>query len=127
MFQLDLKSRKPICDQVVDNLKGLIVSGALTPDEKLPSVRDLSKTLTVNPNTIQKAYRQLENQQYTYTVPGLGTFVSQLKEAPPDPQKIAAIKNRIGAEIMELLYLGLPQMEIRSLLEQILNERGGGK
>jgi len=127
LFQLDLKSRKPICDQVVDNLRGLIVSGALAPDEKLPSVRELSKVLTVNPNTIQKAYRQLENLQYTYTVPGLGTFVAELKETPPDPQKISAIKNRISGDIMELLFLGLRRQDILALLEQILNERGGGK
>ena len=125
MFQIDLKSRKPICDQVVDSLKGLIVTGTLLPDEKLPSVRDLSKTLTVNPNTIQKAYRQLENQKYTYSVPGLGTFVSDLKELSPDPQQIDEIKNRIRAGIMELFYLGLPLTAIRGILEQLLNERSG--
>lgn len=127
MFQIDLKSRKPIYDQVVDNLKGLIVSGALAPDEKLPSVRDLSKTLTVNPNTVQKAYRQMENQKYTYTVPGLGTFVSDIKGLPPDPQKIEEIRRRIKAEVMELYYLGMPPEEIRGLLEQLLSERGGGR
>jgi len=126
MFQLDLKSRKPICEQVTDNIKSLIISGVLKADEKLPSVRDLSKTLTVNPNTIQKAYRQLENIGYTYTVSGLGTFVSELSEKAADPQKVAEIKARIRADIMELFYLGLYLEEIREILEDLLNERSGG-
>jgi len=127
MFQLDLKSRKSIYEQVVDNLRGLIVSGALAPDEKLPSVRDLSKTLTVNPNTIQKAYRQLESLKYIYTVSGLGTFVSDLKEVEPDSRQISEIKGRLRADVMELFYLGLPQEEIGFILKQLLEERGENK
>ena len=124
MFHLDLKSRKSIYEQVVDNLKGLIISGALAPDEKLPSVRDLSKTLTVNPNTIQKAYRQLETLKYIYTVSGLGTFVSGLEGVRPEPGQISEIKGRIRADIMELIYLGLPLEEIGFILKQLLEERG---
>ena len=62
MFQLDLKSRKSIYEQVIDNLKELIMTRVLSTDEKLPSVRELSKEITVNPNTVQKAYRELERQ-----------------------------------------------------------------
>ena len=123
MFQLDLKSRKSIYEQVVDNLRGLIVSGALTPGQKLPSVRDLSKALTVNPNTIQKAYRQLESLKYIYTVSGLGTFVSDLKEIEPDSQKINEIKARIRTDVTELFYLGLSYGEIGGVLKQLLEER----
>ena len=127
MFQLDLKSRKSIYEQVVDNIKGLIVSGALKPGEKLPSVRDLSRVLTVNPNTIQKSYRQLENLNYVYTVSGLGTFVSDLDGAAPDSRKIDEIKSRIRAEIMELFYLGLAWEEISGILKQLLAERSDNK
>jgi len=123
VFQLDLKSRKSIYEQVVDNLRGLIVSGALKSGEKLPSVRDLSRMLTVNPNTIQKAYRQLEILKYIYTVSGLGTFVSGLEDVAPDPQKVGDIKSRIRADIMELFYLGLPREEIENILTQLLGER----
>ena len=127
MFQLDLKSRKSIYEQVVDNLRGLIVSGALAPDEKLPSVRELSKLLTVNPNTVQKAYRQLENLRYIYTVSGIGAFVSDLKEVKPDPQKVVEIKNRIGTDITELFYLGMQRAEVRAILDELLSERGERK
>ena len=127
MFQLDLKSRKSIYEQVVDNLKGFIVSGALTPDTKLPSVRELSRALTVNPNTVQKAYRQLENLKYIYTVSGLGTFVSDLKDATPDTSKINEIKSRIKADTMELFYLGLSGEEINAIIKQLLEESEGNK
>ena len=59
MFQIDLKSHKSIQEQISDNFKELMVAGILKADEKLPSVRELSKMLTVNPNTVQKAYTKL--------------------------------------------------------------------
>ena len=75
MFAIDLKSRKPISRQIIDNIKELIVSGVLAEDEKLPSVREMASYLTVNPNTVQKAFRILEQQGYIYMSPGRGTFV----------------------------------------------------
>ena len=62
MLQLDLKSRKSIYEQVMDQLKEQIMTGQMATGEKLPSVRELSKSITVNPNTVQKAYRELERQ-----------------------------------------------------------------
>ena len=76
MFQLDLKSRKSIYEQVIDNLKELIMTRVLSTDEKLPSVRELSKEITVNPNTVQKAYRELERQGYVYTTSKATCFAS---------------------------------------------------
>ncbi len=74
MLQLDLKSRKSIYEQVMDQLKEQIMTGQMATGEKLPSVRELSKSITVNPNTVQKAYRELERQGYVYTTSGVGTF-----------------------------------------------------
>ena len=76
MLQLDLKSRKSIYEQVMDQLKEQIMTGQMATGEKLPSVRELSKSITVNPNTVQKAYRELERQGYVYTTSGVGTFVA---------------------------------------------------
>ena len=76
MFLIDFKNRKSISDQIVDNVKGLVVSGVLRTDEKMPSVRELAEEITVNPNTVQKAYRILEGQGYIYSSQGRGTFVS---------------------------------------------------
>ena len=127
MFQLDLKSRKSIYEQVVDNLKDLIISGVLKAEEKLPSVRELSRILTVNPNTVQKAYRELERQGYVYTSPGLGTFVADRADITVDQEKVSEVVNRIRVEITELFYLGVTVPEIRDLLEDVLAEKEDGK
>lgn len=70
MFELDVRSRVPIYEQLVEKIKELIIKGLLKEHEQLPSVRALSNDLTINPNTIQKAYRELENQGYIYSIPG---------------------------------------------------------
>lgn len=127
MFQLDLKSRKTIYEQVVDNLKELMIAGVLNPEEKLPSVRELSKVLTVNPNTIQKAYRELESQGYIYTVTGLGTFVAATKENVINPDLLKEIKERIRNDIRELFFLGISYEETQKILYQLLEERSDWK
>jgi len=127
MFQLDLKNRKSIYEQVVDNLKELIITGVINPEDKLPSVRDLSKQLTVNPNTIQKAYRSLEMQGYIYTVTGLGTFASRPAENKIDEGMVLTIKEKIRSGIKELLYLGVSFSDAQKILEDLMLERGGWK
>lgn len=123
MFQLDLKSRKSIYEQIVDNVKELIITGMLHPEDKIPSVRELSKTLTVNPNTIQKAYRELEYQGYLYTVSGLGTFVASPSLLPTDEKRINVLKQQMRENIKELLYLGCSLDRIKKILEELLEER----
>lgn len=123
MFQLDLKSRKSIYEQIVDNLKELIITGMLKSEDKIPSVRELSKTLTVNPNTIQKAYRELEYQGFIYTVSGLGTFVASPAELPIDEKRIAEVKEHMREYIMELFYIGCSLDRIRIILDELLKER----
>lgn len=118
MFQIDLKSRKAIYEQIVDNFKRLIVTGVLQKDEKVPSVRDMSKSLTVNPNTVQKAYRELENQGYIYTVLGQGSFIAE----PPEEgnsKEIAAIYARIKSDVLELLFRKEPMERILEFVKEI--------
>ena len=124
MFQLDLKSRTSIYEQIVDNIKELVLAGVLSPESKLPSVRELSKTLTVNPNTIQKAYRELEYQGFIYTVSGLGTFVSHGTEIVADEKRMAEVTDELRRGIRELRFLGMPAEQILMLLNQLMEERG---
>ena len=126
MFEIDLKSRKSIYEQVTDNLKELIATGVLSSDEKLPSVRAMSKMLTVNPNTVQKAYRELEYQGYIYTASGLGTFVTKREDMPIDTAKIEKLKEVIREAIRELLLLGMSLDEIGVILKELKLERGEG-
>ncbi len=73
---IDLQNRKPIYEQIVERFQTLIVNGVLEPDSQMPSVRALAVELSINPNTIQKAYSMLEQQGYIYPVKGRGNFVS---------------------------------------------------
>ena len=80
MILLDYRDKRPIYEQVVEKLEHLIVSGALEENTKMPSVRSLGMELVVNPNTIQRAYTQLEQKGYLYTVAGRGSFVAPESE-----------------------------------------------
>ena len=77
---LDYRDKRPIYEQVVEKLEKLIMGGALEPDSKMPSVRTMGMDLAVNPNTIQRAYNQLEQEGYLYTVSGRGSFVAPESE-----------------------------------------------
>ena len=127
MFQIDLKSRKSIYEQIVENIKELILTGILNAEDKIPSVRELSKILTVNPNTIQKAYRELEYQGYIYTVAGLGSFVASPSELPVDEKRVSEIREHLRQSVKELYYLGCSLERIRIVLDELLEERSDWK
>ena len=80
MIAIDCQNRKPIYEQIVDRIETLIVNGVLEADSQLPSVRTLAVELSINPNTIQKAYSILEQNGYIYPVKGRGNFVSGNEE-----------------------------------------------
>ena len=127
MFELDLKSRKSIYEQVMDNLKEQIMTGTLQAGDKLPSVRELSKAITVNPNTIQKAYRELERQGYIYTTSGVGTFVADKRDIKPDHEAVEKAKETIRGGFKELLYLGLSAEEAMKIAQEVIREKGEDK
>lgn len=80
MISIDQRSNSPLYEQVIDEFRKLIVAGVLTPGEKLPSVRSLASQLAINPNTIQRAYRELETQGYIYSAAGKGSFVAEVNQ-----------------------------------------------
>ncbi|MDO5332210.1 MAG: GntR family transcriptional regulator, partial [Bacillota bacterium] len=91
----------------------------------LPSVRDLSAKLTVNPNTIQKAYHELENQGWIYSVTGLGNFVATA-ERTIDPKKVDEMFENISAQLQQLRFLGMSERDIRYRLMD-LTKGGNGE
>lgn len=97
MININFRDSRPIYEQVRDGFRDLIISGALQAGEKLPSVRELATTLTINPNTIQRAYRELESDGYIVSVSGKGSFVSHPNAA------IEARKAELMAELAELV------------------------
>ncbi len=76
MITVDMRDRKPIYEQLIDNIRTLAVQGHLKPDEQLPSVRQLAAKLAINPNTVGKAYAELERQGVICALPGRGNFIS---------------------------------------------------
>jgi GntR family transcriptional regulator len=120
MFEIDLKSRKTIYEQVTDNLKEQILAGVIKHDEKLPSVRELSKALTVNPNTVQKSFRELERQGYIYTVTGVGAFAHERSDIEPDARFIEELTSRLADDIREL-YFAIPDPQrILTITEEVI-------
>lgn len=116
MFQLDLRSRTPIYEQVMEKLKELIIREVVEADEQLPSVRVLAKQLSINPNTIQKAYRELEHQGYIYSIPGKGKFVAPQSDAI-NKEKVKNMEKQLIKLISEALYLGLNKEDILKLVQ----------
>ena len=121
MFQIDLKSRKAIYAQIIDNFKRLIITGVLQPEDKVPSVRDLAQTITVNPNTVQKAYRELESQGYIYTVLGQGSFISPVPQGNNPSPEVEALYNQLTSIMQELLFRG---QDIQQITDFIIKEAG---
>ena len=126
MFALDLRSRAPIYEQLVEKTKELIINNVLKPDQQLPTVRDLAGELTINPNTIQKAYRELEHQGYIYSVPGRGNFVMP---APTENNsaRLQALAKQLTRTAAEMRYLGMTVPEITTLIEKSFPHDKGGQ
>ena len=78
MIILDYRDRRPIYEQVISRFQELMLTGALEKDSQLPSVRSLAMELSINPNTIQRAYTELERQGYIYSIKGKGSFVADM-------------------------------------------------
>lgn len=110
MIQLNYRDARPIYEQVKDGFKDLIIQGDLGQDEKLPSVRELASSLEINPNTIQRAYRTLEQEGYVYTVPGKGSFVVGVSEV--DDLRRQELWEALEADVEELIFLGVSWGEI---------------
>ena len=116
MIQVDVRSRVPIYEQIVNSFKQMTMSGILSPDEKLPSVRELSQELTINPNTIQKAYQELERQNIIYTKRGQGSFVNPNIQAINKEEKMGELIDEIKRIIVESMYLGISKEKLLDII-----------
>lgn len=117
MIQLNYKSGVPICDQIVNGFIRMKALGLVENGEQLPSVRQLAVELSVNPNTVQKAYQILESNGIIYTVKGKGSFFSD--DAAADTAIIAAAKKAFRAAVKSATELGLKKSELSELLNEI--------
>ena len=118
MINLDFRDSRPVYEQICEKIKGLIVSGAVKSGDKIMSVRDMASTLTINPNTIVKAYKQLEQEGYIYSVLGKGYFVAE-KSYAASSNRISEILEVTRANLAELCFLGIEKEEINKMTENI--------
>ena len=116
MISLNYRDSRPIYEQIRDGLRKLIVTGALATDEKLPSVRALAAQLAINPNTIQRAYTELEQEGYIYSVPGKGSFAAG--NAGAGAQRKKELEAQLRETVRELRYLGVGREELEALMKE---------
>ena len=109
MIELNYRDSRPIYEQVKDGLRRLVMTGAIAPGDKLPSVRQMAAALAINPNTIQRAYAQLEMEGYVYSVAGRGTFVAEGQEQ--NLVRRREVEDKVRPLLQELRELGMTEGE----------------
>lgn len=118
-MNIKFDEKTPIYIQIIDYIKESIISGKINPGDKLPSVREMSALLKVNPNTLQRAYQELERENITYTQRGMGTFVKEDKEMIQSLKKDMA-KEVINLFIEKMKNIGFTEKEIVNIVEEKL-------
>lgn len=121
MISIDYKNEKPLHEQISQRFKDLIICGVLNPGDQLPSVRDLSVDLTVNPNTVQRAYKSLETEGVIYSVRGKGNFVADTREI--DNKSLKKLYSSLSDLIRELAFYGETPEQILDVVNKLFEER----
>jgi GntR family transcriptional regulator len=117
-FHCDTAARAPIYRQLIEQVRAGIARGRLQPGERLPSVRQLSKDLVVNPNTVARAYQELEREGVIYTRQGLGVFVAAPQSALREDVKRQRLVELVDGLLTEAVHLGFQSGEVTGLLTQ---------
>ena len=117
MLALNYRDSQPLYSQIRDGLRRLIVSGALEPGEKLPSVRAMAADLAINPNTIQPAYSELENEGLIHSVPGEGSYAGGGTFDAEDPRR-ETLLGQLRELLGELRYLDVSDEELMAVLRE---------
>ncbi len=117
MLSIDLRDARPIYEQIADGIEQMAMHGIYQPDEQLPSVRQLAMELSINPNTIQRAYAELEHRKVTYSVKGKGSFISkdcqQLRI-----RKLSEIKKQLRNVAEQAVELGASRQQLIEWIQE---------
>lgn len=120
MITIDYKDKRPLYEQITEKMQGLIISGVLDADMKIPSVRSLAIELSINPNTIQRAYTELERQGFIYSIKGKGNFVAALNEVKDLKEKV--VMEKINELIQTVKQMGITKEEFLEMIESGIKE-----
>ena len=123
MIALDYRDKRPIYEQIVEKLEKLIVCGALESNTRMPSVRSLAMELSVDPNTIQRAYAQLEQDGYLYTIVGRGNYVTC--EAEWKKGRVQTVLKEFTEVLTKARETRVPRGELMALFDRIYPEKEG--
>ena len=115
MIILDYKDRRPIYEQIIEKLEELMLLGVLKENDPMPSVRSLATDLAINPNTIQRAYAELERRGCIYVIKGKGSFVAENRTMKENKKKELLL--HVSEIIDEAIRLGISDQEIKSMVE----------
>lgn len=117
MINIDNKSSIPIYQQIVDEIKEQVIKGILQGGDKLPSVREMASIITANPNTISRAYSELERQNVIETIRGRGTYVTVDYKPVMEKERLENLKGNIKKIIVEAKYMGISKEKILKIVE----------
>ena len=120
LIALNYRDARPIYLQIEEGLRKLILTGAIATGDKLPSVRELATQMAINPNTIQRAYRELEAEGFIHTIPGRGSFAAALTEV--DNSRKEEVLKSFQTSAIELLGLGVEKETLKHLIDEIKEE-----
>lgn len=123
MFSLSYNDHRPIYEQIKEKVKQLIISGAMPADTQLPSVRDLAQQMAINPNTIQRAYKELEAEGYIYSVRAKGSFVAPVQKSALQ-DRCTELLAELVKTVRELAFAGVPKAEVLARVEHVYSEGG---
>ncbi|MEF9955091.1 MAG: GntR family transcriptional regulator [Clostridium sp.] len=121
MILIDFKDRRPIYEQVVEKMSNLMIRGILEQDSQLPSVRSIATDLSINPNTIQRAYAELEREGYIYSVKGKGSFVAENHQIKAQKKREVYIK--LSSLVEEAQSAGIKMPEFQEQVIQIFGSQ----
>lgn len=124
MFAVDVMSREPVYEQIIRQVERMVLLGLMKPGDQMPSVRALSVEISVNPNTIQKAYGELDNRGVLQSVPGKGCFVAAEAVSRLRERKRTELAG-LRAALRELKLAGVTREEIDSLVDEVYREEKG--
>ncbi|AND42375.1 GntR family transcriptional regulator [Cytobacillus oceanisediminis] len=122
LFNINLNTNAPLYKNISEDIKGKIINNFFLPGEKLPSIRSLASHIGINPNTIQKAYKDLEDQGYLISIKGKGNFVLLVPEAIGNNRK-CFIKRELKKMVLEALYLGMTLEEIKAFVNENISKK----
>lgn len=118
---IDYNDRRPIYEQVIDRFEQLILCGALTADSAMPSVRSLAMELSINPNTIQRAYQELERNGFIYSIKGKGSFVCDIREI--SDTKRNEVLDELTKCVEKAKLIGISKEEIHTIVKKVMESK----